>query len=466
MERQRDLQSLLDRYTAGRKASQPEITARQKDVTAAQKVDNKINMQRSLQNLKALSEQIKTKESALRQTFANVNLNANAAALNRAWNLLNRLNTLNANPPAVEKIKPLTEILKAVQKATPVLKSKGFGDGLTGRQNILNAAQAYKALTQEMTNNRNAYQGIQAELVKAQRNYKLHQNAVRMLQAELAKLKNAYTANKKNLGAEESAAAVAKIKSMTAELSAAQKVLTQLERQMKALGTNRQGVGSAIQAQIQQLRTLQGLLNSAGFSVSNFGNSEMRLRSQIESATQAMERQAAVTERLNTAQNNFNDAQSNFQAAKDFASTILSPFTSSVETAKEFEREMSFVKALTQMDNLRAGNLKEVNAEMTKLTLLAKEQGLRTQFTATDAARGEKYLAYSGWTEHQISEALPQMLDVATAAGMQDSLYRLPHAVCLIHRREKYGDVAVAHILLSQSAKTSSSVCLMLYSLS
>ena len=420
LERQRELQSLLDRYSAGRKASQPEIAARQKEIAAAQKVDNKISMQRTLQNLRALSEQIKARESALQQTLASVSLNANATPLNRAWANLGRLNNFNANPPAVEKVKPQVTVLKEIQKLNASIDKRGFGEGLKGLQNILTAANAYTHLKEEMLSNRNAHRAMHSEFLRAQRNYKLQQNAVRALQTELTKYRSAYEANKKNLSAADATAAVANIKAMAAELSAAQKILTQLERQLKAIGANRQGVGAGIQAQIQALRTLQGLLNSAGFSTQNFVASESALLGRIDATTRAMERQAALVERLNNAQNNFNDAQTNYQAAKNFAQTILSPFTGSVQYAAEFEKEMSAVKALTQMDNIRAGNLERVNEEMEKLTLRAKLEGLRTQFTAADAARGEKYLAYSGWTQEQIDFALPRMLDIATASGLSD----------------------------------------------
>lgn len=426
LERQAQAQALLDRYSAARKFAQGDINAAKSRYkanlgpTAAEKTDALalLNRYNTINNARKQAEALAALKA--QQTSAFMNLNAGSTALNFAWSLLSRLNNLNANPPAVEKFKPATDVLKAVEKINSALKKSGFGEGLKGKENILAAVQAYKALSREMLANQKSYKAIFGELEKAGRNYKNHQNAVRMLQSELSKYKSAYEANKKNLSADEAAKAVANIKSMTAELSNAQKVLSQVEKQMKALGANRQNANGAVEAQMQALRTLQSLLNSAGFSTQNFGASESALRGQIDAATRAMERQAALIERLNTAQNNFNDAQQNYQAAKNFASTILSPFTGSIQYAADFEKEMSAVKALTQMDNLRANNLEKVNEEMGKLTLLAKEQGLRTQFTATDAAKGEKYLAYSGWTQQQIEYALPHMLDIATAAGMTD----------------------------------------------
>ena len=138
---------------------------------------------------------------------------------------------------------------------------------------------------------------------------------------------------------------------------------------------------------MQQLRTQLG---SSGFSTSGFAQSEARLRQEIERTTQAIERQAQAQARIQNAQANSNaasfnlsNAQSNFTGAISTAQSIAEPFKAAVDNAMTFEHAMSRVKALTQTQNIRDGNLAQVQADMAKLEGQARELGATTQFTMT-----------------------------------------------------------------------------------
>ena len=412
MERQAQAQALLDRYAAARKSAQP-------DIAAIQKADTKVRLANARETILGIAAPIKAQEKFQQWTAAQSSLNRNLNEMLGAWQNLQRLNSVNI--PEVKKVTPQLEVSKQVGKITGKLSAGAtFASGVEGSKQILEAAQAYKDLTREMIDNRKGYQALNRETLQAQKAYQQQQQAISKLRDELSRYSNAFKSVEKSLSPAAATQAQQNIKAMTAEITQAEKVLAQLAKRLETLGGNRTNFSSAIQAQLQQMRQLQTVLNGAGFSTSNLGNSEMRLRSQIESTTQAMARQAQMAERLSNAQNNFNDAQSNYQVAKDVASSIMSPFTSSVETAKNFEHQMSMVKALSQMDFISKGDTATVEKNMAALTLKAKEEGLRTRYSALDAAKGETYLAYAGWTTPQITAALPSMLDLAASADMSD----------------------------------------------
>src|SRR5690606_24113696 len=49
---------------------------------------------------------------------------------------------------------------------------------------------------------------------------------------------------------------------------------------------------------------------------------------------------------------------------------------------------------------------------------LAKELGATTRFSATEAAQGMEFMALAGWNTQQTMAALPGVLNLAAAAGM------------------------------------------------
>lgn len=78
-----------------------------------------------------------------------------------------------------------------------------------------------------------------------------------------------------------------------------------------------------------------------------------------------------------------------------------------IETGKNFEAEMSKVKAISGA----------TGDEFTQLTDLAKELGSSTNFSASEAAQGMQFLAMAGWKTNDIMSGLPAILDLASASG-------------------------------------------------
>ncbi|WP_430489646.1 phage tail tape measure protein [Salmonella enterica] len=75
-----------------------------------------------------------------------------------------------------------------------------------------------------------------------------------------------------------------------------------------------------------------------------------------------------------------------------------------------FDREMSRVGALTRID--------KSDPQFAALREQAKKLGSETQFTSSDAASGQAFLAMAGFTPQAIQAALPGVLNMALAGGM------------------------------------------------
>lgn len=78
--------------------------------------------------------------------------------------------------------------------------------------------------------------------------------------------------------------------------------------------------------------------------------------------------------------------------------------------AVSFDREVARVGALTRLD--------KSDPQFTALREQAKKLGAETQFTSRDAASGQAFLAMAGFTPQAIQAALPGVLSMALAGGM------------------------------------------------
>lgn len=82
-----------------------------------------------------------------------------------------------------------------------------------------------------------------------------------------------------------------------------------------------------------------------------------------------------------------------------------------LEPAVGFDREVSRVGALTRLD--------KTDPQFAALREQAKKLGAETQFNSRDAASGQAFLAMAGFTPQAIQAALPGVLNMALAGGME-----------------------------------------------
>lgn len=204
-------------------------------------------------------------------------------------------------------------------------------------------------------------------------------------------------------------------------LNQAQREGTQLtdkqKAHMAALAAKLERLNSARTQEMVKLRAASQALRSHGVSLvgsdrtiqsairrtEQYNQTLERERRQLAAVTQARARYDRMQQTAGKLRGGGTMAVAGATAAGYVAGRFLSP-------AVGFYREMSRVQALTRID--------KSSADFSALRDQAKKLGAETQFTTTDAASGQAFLAMAGFTPKAIQAALPGVLNMALAGGM------------------------------------------------
>lgn len=181
-----------------------------------------------------------------------------------------------------------------------------------------------------------------------------------------------------------------------------------------------QALKESLRQQQEALQRLRTSLGSQGFSTSSFAASERQLAAEIDRVNAALRQQQALMQarsRFNESATNLAVAGAGMMGAVYTAEQIAQPFQSAAENAMNFEYAMSKVKSLTQMRNIRSGNLEQVREEMAALTKQAEELGATTEFTSQEVAEAMGFYGMAGWDTKRIQNAMKSTIDLATIAG-------------------------------------------------
>ena len=362
---------------------------------------------------------------------------SNAAKASKAG-LQGLANSLNTIQSAANKFRDLKRATLESQQALSAAQNNANQLATKYRQD----AQAAEILRQKLSQ-------LNTELGKAQ-NSKVGEKAnLNALKNQLRELKAAFTEAKKlgdtaKMSSLSSAMAATnsaiqaqqaklraasqayteladRIKQTKAELKSAETAASQSGRGFESAKTQAASLKASLQQQLATLQQLRTQLGSAGFSTSSFVSSERQLQAEIERVNAAIQRQQALLQ----ARQNFNSSATNLaisgagmMGAMYTAEQMAAPFKTAIEKATEFERVMSEVKALTQMDNLKVGNYEAVEREMKALSSQAKELGATTIYTAQEVGEAQAYIARTGWATDQILGATPIFLKLAASQHM------------------------------------------------
>lgn len=298
----------------------------------------------------------------------------------------------------------------------PTVKPIDTKDAQTRLSESLDRIKEYQDVLKVQARTRREALAAHEAVVKLGTAYKQQQQAAANLKTQLEQLKSVHREQSQNLSQAQVQNLSRQIQQLTSAYERAQSSIKAAGANLSTAKSQWSSMDSAFRSQSAAARQLSEVLRGAGVSVDSLAAAEARLRSELDATNASMQRQS----NFDAASSRFSDAYNDFQNVLSTAQTAMSPFTSSIEVAGDFERQMSVVKALTQMDNLRAGNLERTEHEMELLNAQAKELGLMTKFTAVDAAKAQTYYAYAGWNTDQILAATPATLNIATAAGMND----------------------------------------------
>lgn len=170
----------------------------------------------------------------------------------------------------------------------------------------------------------------------------------------------------------------------------------------------------SVDGQRQSLAQLRQRLESAGISTSNLGRDQSRLADQIAEANRRLDQQRQRMDSVRRAQQQSQQMgdmrNKSIQLAAGGAAATYAA-TRFLGPGLEFEQEMSRLQALTRLD--------KTSPQLKALKEQAEMLGASTNFTQADAARGQAFLAMAGFTPNSIKAAMPGMLDLALAGGME-----------------------------------------------
>ncbi|HFT7132972.1 TPA: phage tail tape measure protein [Klebsiella aerogenes] len=234
---------------------------------------------------------------------------------------------------------------------------------------------------------------------------------------------------------EKSAAAFDKLRSQANET--AQKLKT-TQRAFDGLNQKQREGGQLTEAQAARLESLRGKLSrltdtynkqttqlrAAAQAVRQHGVNLSSGSGAIQSAIRRTEQYNQTLERERRQLAATTRAQASYERAKETAGKLRSAGMgmtlgaaatgyaagSFLAPAVGFDEEMSRVQALTRL-NKNSSQLADLRAQ-------AKKLGAETAFTTRDAASGQAFLAMAGFTPEAIQAALPGVLNMALAGGM------------------------------------------------
>lgn len=345
----------------------------------------------SLNAIQNAGVKFKTLQDALKQTTAEFGKSGAALEAAKA--------KMQADAQAAEQLRQKLSQLKTEMGKARTTKA--------------NEQAGLKTLRQQMQELKRAFDLAKSLGNTTQMNQLASQMAIlgTTIQAQQAKVKAAVQAYKELSD---------KAKQLKTELKAAEQAASQSGKGYSEARNNAERLKASYQQQLAALSRLKASLSQAGFNVSNFAASESRLQSEINRVNATLERQAALANAqrasAQASQEMFN-AYNNFQGALQTAQQIAAPFKSAAENAMDFEYAMSKVKSLTQMRNIRAGNLAAVREEMEALTKQAEELGATTEFTSREVAEAMGFYGMAGWDTSRIQNAMQHTIDLATIAG-------------------------------------------------
>lgn len=187
-----------------------------------------------------------------------------------------------------------------------------------------------------------------------------------------------------------------------------------LVRQFEAAGRESQRLNTRLDSQRQHLQQLRGRLSDAGISTNNLSDHERELARNIERTNQQLaeqRRRMQEVQQLQRQSQQMGDMRNKAMGLAVGGAAATYAGARFIQPGLDLEQNLSKVQAVTRLDK----NSPQYQA----LVAQAKELGASTQFTSADAAAGQTFLAMAGFTPESVKAAMPGMLDLALAGGME-----------------------------------------------
>ncbi|HBD0382164.1 phage tail tape measure protein [Escherichia coli] len=190
------------------------------------------------------------------------------------------------------------------------------------------------------------------------------------------------------------------------------------QKLMQQLSTRLERLNESRTREIQKMRELGGELKRHGISLTGSDNTIQQAIRRTEQYNNQLERERQALARVTQARERYSRAQETAGKLKTGGALAIGAAAAGGYAAGRFlqpaigvGKEMSRVQALTRIDK-NSPQFKALREQALKL-------GSETQFTASDAASGQSFLAMAGFTPQAIQAALPGVLNMALAGGVE-----------------------------------------------
>ncbi|EKI8008775.1 phage tail tape measure protein, partial [Escherichia coli] len=190
------------------------------------------------------------------------------------------------------------------------------------------------------------------------------------------------------------------------------------QKLMQQLSTRLERLNESRAREIQKMRELGGELKRHGISLTGSDNTIQQAIRRTEQYNNQLERERQALARVTRARERYSRAQETAGKLKTGGALAIGAAAAGgyaagrfLQPAIGFGKEMSRVQALTRIDK-NSPQFKALREQALKL-------GSETPFTASDAASGQSFLAMAGFTPQAIQAALPGVLNMALAGGVE-----------------------------------------------
>ncbi|MDI0896973.1 phage tail tape measure protein [Escherichia coli] len=190
------------------------------------------------------------------------------------------------------------------------------------------------------------------------------------------------------------------------------------QKLMQQLSTRLERLNESRTREIQKMRELGVELKRHGISLTGSDNTIQQAIRRTEQYNNQLERERQALARVTRARERYSRAQETAGKLKTGGALAIGAAAAGgyaagrfLQPAIGFGKEMSRVQALTRIDQ-NSPQFKALREQALKL-------GSETQFTASDAASGQSFLAMAGFTPQAIQAALPGVLNMALAGGVE-----------------------------------------------
>ncbi|HAX6184988.1 TPA: phage tail tape measure protein [Escherichia coli] len=190
------------------------------------------------------------------------------------------------------------------------------------------------------------------------------------------------------------------------------------QKLMQQLSTRLERLNESRTREIQKMREIGGELKRHGISLTGSDNTIQQAIRRTEQYNNQLERERQALARVTQARERYSRAQETAGKLKTGGALAIGAAAAGgyaagrfLQPAIGFGKEMSRVQALTRIDK-NSPQFKALREQALKL-------GSETQFTASDAASGQSFLAMAGFTPQAIQAALPGVLNMALAGGVE-----------------------------------------------